>query len=564
MSKGTTKLKESGTIFLLGAGASKPAGIPTIDEMTKNFLNDPFNAISRSFSDQEIQSLNRDLQIIKKMTESYFGKLDLEYLMTMAIQLQDDKFRKMAESMEPSIASIGGSSLLAFKNILSDRIRREIERVPEINYLWGLRGFIKEDECLNVFTLNYDATIEVFCERNNITCTDGFSPDWNPKNFDHSTINLFKLHGSLYWFKSEFGKIIRVPLKGISASSVRYLGDEAVSEMMIYPALQKSKESEVYSWLSQKFIQSLNSASTCVVVGYSFRDIEILNLIQDAMYRNPNLWLVISSPRASSKREMWPNHDEIISRILMFDMDARKAISERHLQSNLRLLEEARNLEKEVWRKQALERKRLDSDWIPVLRKFRRLEHYHRLISITEKLLTYDFSVIPEGINSSINWEIGDLFLYKLLDDNHSSSRLDNRWKQLFLEYSTLLEYATFFQVSPLRSHNPIKPEELPKWGRYVGEQSDYSLDTRIEEMKKLASDMHDKISKQPLKDGISKLIESLDMISLDPYIVLTEEDEYGPDFVVDTNHNLDEIIQKYDNNDLGVRKWVQEIIESS
>jgi hypothetical protein len=39
--------------------------------------------------------------------------------------------------------------------------------------------------------------------------------------------------------------------------------------MMIYPALRKNKQSEVYLWLHANFINELNMATICVIIGYS-------------------------------------------------------------------------------------------------------------------------------------------------------------------------------------------------------------------------------------------------------------------------------------------------------
>jgi hypothetical protein len=544
----------------LGAGASKPAGIPTIDEMTSHFLADPFGSY-RNIDTSKVHSWTSSLQNIRELTESYFGKLDLEYLMTMTMQLQEENFKRLAGVQNPEIKSIDTETLRFLKTIMTDFIRKEIEKSPDIKYLWGLQGFINEKQCLNLFTLNYDATIEIYCEQNNISCTDGFVPNWNPDVFNHVTINLFKLHGSLYWFKSEFGKILRVPLKGVSSSSVRYLTDEAVSEMMIYPALQKSKDSEVYSWLSQKFIQSLNKAQICVVIGYSFRDREILGLIQDAMFRNPNLWLVIASPSASSKRKLWNNNIEVLSRIVPFDMDARKAIAERHLQSNLVLLKEVREEEKKVWSKQALERRRLDSEWIPILTKYRRLRHYDRLLTVSERLVTYDFSSIPEGANNNIAWEIADLYLYKLEIQSVSSTTVQEAWKRLFVEYAKALEYAVFLQLSLPDQANPIRRDELPKWVGYFDKTQDYSLDRRIIETNDLCTKLLKASTDRIAKQNLQKLSESLDMISLNMYD-LFENEEYGKEFLIDPNHSLDEIVSSYKEKDLGVGKWAEKIVK--
>jgi len=153
--------------------------------------------------------------------------------------------------------------------------------------------------------LNYDATVEIFCENRGIKYTDGFEPDWNLARFDgeNNQINLFKLHGSLYWFRTKSNKTVKVPMKGLQSSLLRYLTDEEVSEMMIYPTLEKNKQSGVYSWLSQKFKDELNHSDVCVIMGYSFRDGDIKESILESLSSNHNLWLIIASPHASEYKK---------------------------------------------------------------------------------------------------------------------------------------------------------------------------------------------------------------------------------------------------------------------
>ena len=118
-------------------------------------------------------------------------------------------------------------------------------------------------------------------------------------------------------------------------NKVKYYSDDAVSEMMIYPALQKEKYSEIYSWLSQKFILTLNIARNCVIIGYSFRDKDLRENIIDALYRNSNLWLIIISPNASIRKMEYFTNIEISSRVIVMNMDVEEVIITRQLASKL-------------------------------------------------------------------------------------------------------------------------------------------------------------------------------------------------------------------------------------
>lgn len=217
-------------IILLGAGASRPAGILTVSEMTDVFLNNPM-ILRRIFAGKELQQKERDeiSQVLKKLseiTQEHHGKNDLEYIMTFLGQLDDLKYREFLKSKYPTLEDVltfnGASEDQAiedYKNMIQENIRHFCENITEMKYLWTLDGLVSKP--INIFTLNYDGIIESYCEKNNLTYTDGFDPFWNPAKFnDNNDVNLFKIHGSLYWIRPKFGKPFRVPLRGLKISQV--------------------------------------------------------------------------------------------------------------------------------------------------------------------------------------------------------------------------------------------------------------------------------------------------------------------------------------------------------
>lgn len=323
------------TIILLGAGASRPAGVLTIPEMTEAFLNNPL-MLRRTFVGKELTNGERNeikqiLQTLSKITQDYHGKNDLEYIMTLLGQLEDPKYREYLKSKYPELGSAlsfkGASedeSIEDYKMMIQENIRHFCESITDLKYLWTLDGLVSKP--INIFTLNYDGIIEYYCEKNNLTYTDGFDPFWNPDKFkDENNVNLFKLHGSLYWIRPKFGKPFRVPLRRLTISQVRSIDGYSVSEMMLYPKLQKDKQSEVFSWLDRRFKDSLNNADICVIIGYSFRDDEIRNSIIESLSANHKLWLIIVSPHAmlhksdlSLSREYFMIQNLFLKKILRF------------------------------------------------------------------------------------------------------------------------------------------------------------------------------------------------------------------------------------------------------
>jgi SIR2-like domain len=77
-------------------------------------------------------------------------------------------------------------------------------------YLDPLLKFLNVCSPLNIFSTNYDVCIELLCKsrRNKKKYVTGFNPTWNPQVFEESEtdIRLYKLHGSVTWYKTDSGE----------------------------------------------------------------------------------------------------------------------------------------------------------------------------------------------------------------------------------------------------------------------------------------------------------------------------------------------------------------------
>lgn len=550
-------------MILFGAGASKPAGIPVIGEMTKNFLENPVDeimntgiAISRSNKLANISNVKKHLAILADLTSKYFqGKMDIELMMSLMLELDDSKFKTLFEMTHPDIKSISLEGLHLIKSLTEEYIRKSCENISKIDYLWPLTG-ISRVKPLNIFTLNYDATVEIFCEKNGINYTDGFDPYWNTSTFekDSNEINIYKLHGSLYWFRSKSGKTIRVPIKGLEISKVKYLTDESISEMMIYPALKKDKESMVYSWLSQKFKESLNKCQICIVIGYSFRDDYIKNSIIESLSGNKKLWLVIVDPHASQyKTESFSYDDDVASKVVAMDMGIEEALRQRVLHSHLSILDNARTTEETTYLGQQSSQTRLDRGWRHVLTNYHRIGHHDRIKWIVEKLSSEKFTDSEVNFPETIEGIVYENALsYALEYHVKGNKERMNIWGKIFLDICISIEYRLFeHHLADIKDHNPVKKEELPFWCNTSGGASviTYYSEKMETELSNLASSSKSDLIKKPL----GKLIETLELVN--------HKKPVGDKW----NKLLGdmEIRDMYKTNDLGIKKWAIEIVNS-
>ena len=548
------------TLFLLGAGSSVPAGIPTIEKMTRDFVNDPImlksdSLIHSQYIHEENSKLTKIFQALSDVAENRYGSGDLEFMMTILHQIEDKDSREFFETKYPSLKTLFDKTknddekrekIQSYIAIAQNYIRNVCEDISQINYLWTLDGLVANDS-MQIFTLNYDGLIENSCEKRKITYTDGFDSKWNPKMFENnSKINLFKLHGSIYWLRSKSGNIIKVPIKGLDTSTVRYLDGEEVSELMLYPQLQKDRQLEVFSWLERKFKDLLNEFEFCVVIGYSFRDKEIKNSILDSLTSNPKLWLVIVSPHASAnKAKVFSNNKLLFSKIVTMDEGVEEALRNRKLHTLLQILSANRQMEERTYHFQKSNESRDDQSWTHILTNYLRINHHDKVKELVEWLSTEKFIRTNANFPQCVEGVVLP-FVFQYMIDYHKNNKFDklNIWKKIFYEGCISLEYEFFTNsnLPKLFDFNPVKQNEVPTYCMEGGTE----VRTMIVEFKR---ELTNSISSVPdnLKPQVMKLVETLDFLYTK-----------GPHSII--NQKPLEIIEGYQQNNIGIKKWVKEI----
>ena len=335
------KLNPKRISFLLGAGASKSAGVPTTFEFVEEF-----NKIIDDSDDKKIKYLNRTIQEkIQKRLKEGSQKVDVEELLrTLNEILNFGNFEKTAISAfleEDVIYNVLHNDELNLNN--DDEIQRLIkdiydkllnfirakviipksEIVKKIEYLLPLRAFFDSGP-LNIYSVNYDTVIEQFCAENRLNFTDGFDEAWNPglfddeKNFD---IKLFKIHGSITWYKTEYNRFIKSLVGGKEGSSdkIELITGEKAENLMIYPAQKYEYYEPLFELLMKMKENLLKSCDILFIVGYSFRDNHIRQLIWDVARKNKDLFIVLIGPDSwqiyKNRLRSYDNNNKILSSI---------------------------------------------------------------------------------------------------------------------------------------------------------------------------------------------------------------------------------------------------------
>lgn len=315
------------TIFLLGAGASKDAGCMMSSQMLDRLH-------------QEINQITADDKIFGDLKEG-FKSLYSIIMPALAYQAEFKKINSGSSDIykpniedyililrkiinkdyiipEPLVGSWSDKLLsleiryddlcrqylnfiyyCVIKWLTPDNYESAVESLAPIKRL--LESTNDEEFYINIFTLNYDLVFEkVFNSEYQSPINTGFSSNvWDETAFDieHSKINLFKLHGSLDWYTDEDETF------SMANNDIAFNFSEPDERK---PHLILGYENKLFSvdpffTLIQKFIEKLNSARLVVIIGYSFFDSYLNNILIKFLNSSDDKKLFIVDPWFSSK-----------------------------------------------------------------------------------------------------------------------------------------------------------------------------------------------------------------------------------------------------------------------
>jgi hypothetical protein len=370
---------------LLGAGVSIPAGLPGITNLTEKFFKEFHNDLHRN-----------KVLILRDIAKDYYNRDDLETFLSILHKLKNPRDLNMFLKTYEVTEIIDEKDLVEIIHSTQKFIRENLEDIKTIDYLSHFR-YLKG--CTDIFTLNYDSLFEIVWEKGNIPYTDGFSPFWNPELFESNDFRykLYKLHGSLHWFETSSGKLIKIPIKGLDTSKLKYITDESLSEILIYPTIQKDKGSLIYDSLNHIFFEFLNRYDLCIIIGYSFRDEDISNKIVESIKKNDRLWIVLVSPNSEEtidiiKKQL--NRDQQL-RTSNRKSDIAAFLNESFMSVYIDELRQNITRERDLWSRvlplsvsQLAPSGYFESEWNTTLMKYKQLGFLDRALDIVGKLRT--------------------------------------------------------------------------------------------------------------------------------------------------------------------------------
>lgn len=279
-------------VFFLGAGASVPAQVPAMHDFVVEFR-------------QEVENELKDRECLKyvlgKLEDWQKGnQVDLEILLAALEKLanrENEVLSAFYHGEDSELSKYYPCLQHLYQKLKSFICRKCVVEEHKILYLEPLRDFIVEYGELAVFTLNYDLTIEQFCERYSFSYTDGFGVFWEPSLFQGNfQVKLYKMHGSITWYQTDRKKYIKVPI--YHQENLRLVTGELAQTLMVYPTHEKRAYTEPLAEIMQLLRKKLGQAKVCVLAGYSLRDEHIKGILLEASKKNKDLFFYFVGPSA--------------------------------------------------------------------------------------------------------------------------------------------------------------------------------------------------------------------------------------------------------------------------
>lgn len=302
--------------LFLGAGASEPFGMPTL------------------------QKLGSTVRSSVGISDIFPGNVDVEHILDVLITLQDSSWPVRESLLVQKILEVPEvkkelgklkpgdikKNVDEIKSIIQTtyfpRKQNELRKNVFEKYQYFFANLAKACRHgglfvpASVYTTNYDCCFNSFAQKmksvdNNFKLNDGFVSSEGGEKLDIERlkrdpsgyeIRLLPMHGNVLWARANDGKIYR-------ATNPKKPRDEifsglVVEEMMIYPTREKSYLKS--PWFEFLEILREESSKKWIVIGYSFRDEAINNAFLDMWKKGVIKYLILIDPCAEEIAQRLP------------------------------------------------------------------------------------------------------------------------------------------------------------------------------------------------------------------------------------------------------------------
>lgn len=277
--------------FLLGAGASVEAGLPTLKSLTKSFV---------SYLEITLPHLHQSLHDIfsssfHEMPEGYLP--DAESLLGHLERIIDWRHPQLLKYVRD--AGVMQHELRKF-------IWETLGQHGKSGYLDPLQALLSKTKPIHIFSLNNDLVIEDWCYKRGVQFFDGFSQNgiWDTSSFKDSTadILLYKIHGSTNWVRDKTTDLLineKTPRR--IALKLRVARTPVPDTALLFPAHTKDLLYPPLLQVFSIFYQKLHEIDALIIVGCRLQDVHIHRAIKHALIENPKLHILIVDPESAKE-----------------------------------------------------------------------------------------------------------------------------------------------------------------------------------------------------------------------------------------------------------------------
>lgn len=280
--------------FLIGAGTSKCAGLPLLEELTQAVLGSS-------------QLTAGDKAVLTALVGNFAGAKNpnIEDYLSELIDLLAIVGRRVSRSASLQLIEIGGTnySEAALRGMVLDIKAAIFKALCCTTDIETHREFVRAvhkavrpgkrltDQSVDYLVLNYDTLLEDALALEKLAYADGVEGGptgwWNPVTFERSDVvaRVIKLHGSIGWREIPGDPLPRRIPSELAGSMT------GCDEVMIWPASTKYRETQrdPYAQLADLARTALrpptNKDLVLIICGYSFGDSHI-NLELDRALRD--------------------------------------------------------------------------------------------------------------------------------------------------------------------------------------------------------------------------------------------------------------------------------------
>ena len=305
--------------FFFGAGASACVGMPTTAKM-KQFLMDDvrFRVLEKHIIFKDIEDVyTRIEELSNPLIQLYAVEHDDRWSADLNYE-EESRLDSEIGTLRVPVIEWQDKFKKKIQDYLTEHLDPETDTVKFYKNL--LEKLHKADADLKIITTNYDLLLDKALGSD---LNDGFVSEyggtakvWRNRWENHqSKPTLVQLHGAINWLDD---KSINQNNRGIKKSP------SIPQEPIMLPLTLKDKDysSDLYKGMFVKFKKIIADVDLCIVIGYTFRDRKILDVIREHLQNN--LHILLLDPKAKDVADIFENTTElVINEDCSVDCDAR-------------------------------------------------------------------------------------------------------------------------------------------------------------------------------------------------------------------------------------------------